>query len=76
MALNIYPLLSYKLTDNFNLLLEANFLNFGFSVSKENDLLKNEIQTTSEFGLNAQSSLLNTSGGINIGFSYNLNSKA
>lgn len=74
--LNIYPLLSYKPTDNFTLLLKTNFLNFGLSISKENDLLKNEIQTTSEFGLNAQSSLLNTSDGINIGFSYNLNSKA
>ena len=69
-GINVFPLLSYDLTDRFSLITTCDFLSLGFNShtvkSEESDLK----MTANNWGLNAQSSVFDNLSDISIGFIY------
>jgi hypothetical protein len=62
---NIYPILTYNLTDKFVLLSNLNFFSIGFSQNKRKD-----VATSTGFSFSADSNNLLNVGDITIGFAY------
>ena len=73
MDINIYPVISYDLTDRISILTICEFARLGFNTGSSKYESIGAKESGSSFGLNAGSNILNSLADVRVGFIYKLN---
>ena len=70
MEINVYPVVSYDLTDRVSILTSCDFARFGFSTGASKNKTTGIKSSGSNFGFGAGSNILNSLADVRVGFIY------
>jgi len=72
MDINVYPVISYDLTDRFSILTACEFARLSFNTGSSKNELNGNKNSGSTFGFGAGSNILNSLADVRVGFTYKL----